>query len=143
MTNSIQQISETDVQTLCATIYGEARGELTYVQGGLAALIAVGNVVANRATRQNKTVAQVCLCPLQFSCWNEGDPNRHAIENAIKQKPEVFQICMYVANGVLRMDWPDLTNGATHYYAQSLATPPFWANSMKLQVKIGHHLFFK
>ncbi|MDR1907939.1 MAG: cell wall hydrolase [Holosporales bacterium] len=135
-------VSDTDIQTLAETIYGEARGELDYIEGGLAALIAVGNVVVNRA-KCAKSVEQICKAPFQFSCWNANDPNRIEIERAAKQQLPAFQTCMRVAKGVLLMGWPDLTNGATHYYAQSLYAPPFWAKSMQLQVKIGHHLFFK
>jgi len=36
----------------------------------------------------------------------------------------------------------DPTEGATHYYATSMATPPFWAKG-KPFVQIGRHRFFK
>jgi hypothetical protein len=52
-------------------------------------------------------------------------------------------ICREVADGVLNKNWPDLTNGSTHYYSQYLNTPPFWTAGMRPQVKIGNHLFFK
>ncbi|MES2252810.1 MAG: cell wall hydrolase, partial [Pseudomonadota bacterium] len=76
MQNTIETMGDIDI--LARTIYGEARGEYGRVDGGLAALIAVGNVIVNRTQQQTwfgRTVRDVCLKPYQFSCWNRNDPN--------------------------------------------------------------------
>ncbi|MDR0631298.1 MAG: cell wall hydrolase [Holosporales bacterium] len=146
MQNNVQRkgcrSSDHDILVLAQTIYGEARGELNYMEGGLAALIAVGNVVVNRLSK-TQSVESVCKQPLQFSCWNSTDPNLLEIKNATVARPPEFVTCLWVAEGVLRMNWPDLTNGATHYYSHHMKTPPYWAPKMKIQAKIGHHIFLK
>ncbi|MDR1208395.1 MAG: cell wall hydrolase [Holosporales bacterium] len=131
-----------DILVLAQTIYGEARGEINHLEGGLAALIAVGNVVINRLDGMH-TIEQVCKRPWQFSCWNPTDPNFSEIEKATGKRPTEFLTCLGVSEGLLLMNWPDLTNSATHYYSCYMKTPPYWAENMKIQVKIGHHLFLK
>ena len=41
-----------DIDILARTIFGEARGEYEHVEGGISALIGVGNVVMNRVKAQ-------------------------------------------------------------------------------------------
>ncbi|GHS91016.1 hypothetical protein AGMMS49949_00660 [Alphaproteobacteria bacterium] len=130
---------------LARTIYGEARGEWARLDGGLAALMAVGNVVLNRLRLQSwygATVEEVCLKPCQFSCWNKADPNRAALEK-VTATDATFATCLRVAEALLEGRWPDVTKGATHYYSTLLATPPVWAALLTARIKIGQHLFFK
>ncbi|MDR0625549.1 MAG: cell wall hydrolase [Holosporales bacterium] len=135
-----------DLDILARTIYGEARGE--FQSFGLASLIGVGNVVANRVKSGGwfgQKISEVCLKPKQFSCWNPDDAN----STIIKQTPEqlerhpVFGACEEVALHIIRGDWPDLTKGANHYYSSLIKTPPLWSKGRECIVKIGHHLFFK
>ncbi len=59
-----------EVDVLTRTIYGEARGEYHRHDGGMAALIAVGNVVMNRLkakTWYGLTIKEICQKPFQFS----------------------------------------------------------------------------
>jgi spore germination cell wall hydrolase CwlJ-like protein len=130
-------------EILAQTIYGEARGELSNLCGGLAALIAVGNVVVNRMKNCAQNVAQICQKPMQFSCWNVNDPNLLTMKKAAQNPDSVYLTCREVAEGVLNKNWPDLTNGSTHYYSQHLSVSPFWAKNRRPQVQIGNHLFFK
>ncbi|WP_010297196.1 cell wall hydrolase [Candidatus Odyssella thessalonicensis] len=132
-----------DVQILARTIYGEARGEYYRVDGGLASLIAVGNVVNNRYKQQSwygKTIAEVCQKPYQFSCWNPNDPNQKLITTTIMDP--LFDICLDVADRIIKDEWPDLTRGCDHYHAASMATFPTWSLSSKPQLKIGQHIFY-
>ncbi|MDR3285360.1 MAG: cell wall hydrolase [Holosporales bacterium] len=132
-----------DIDILARTIYGEARGE--FAKSGLAALIAVGNVVMNRVEKQiwfGHTVPEVCQKPQQFSCWNQEDPNYGAVQKASFNDP-LFSLCCEVAPRIIARTWPDLTKGADHYYAQTLAKAPYWAEGHKPTVIIGQHLFFK
>lgn len=138
----MKKIEKNDVLILAQTIYGEARGEWAALNGGLGALIAVGNVIMNRAHEGGSfgtTIRDVCLKPKQFSCWE--DANRAAILKA--EGDPVWDICQRVAHSVALGEWPDLTKGANHYYADSLSEPPYWAQGKRALVKIGHHLFFK
>lgn len=134
-----------DIVVLAQTLYGEARGEWKHV--GLTAFIAVGNVVVNRWRQKawfGKTVEEVCLKPWQFSCWNVDDPNRVILEELDRSSEDaLFKICLQTAEGVLLLEWPDLTKGADHYYADTLLSPPEWARQKTASVHLGHHIFFQ
>ncbi len=79
----------------------------------------------------------------QFSCWNEGDPNRAKIE-AVGQGTDKnnrnFQSCLRIARRALAGTLKDPTGGATHYHEKS-ATPP-WARDRKPSAEIGNHRFY-
>ena len=112
MMNTIETMN--DIEILARTIYGEARGEYGRVDGGLAALIAVGNVIVNRAQHQTwfgRSIRDVCLKPYQFSCWNENDPNREKIVAVTDDSP-IFAQCLDVARALAAQQYPDLTKGA-------------------------------
>jgi N-acetylmuramoyl-L-alanine amidase len=133
-----------DVQILARTIFGEARGEYYRVEGGLASLIAVANVVKNRQRQKTwygRTIGEVCLKPYQFSCWNPHDPNQKLITAPILDP--LFDVCLVVADNVIKDQWPDLTRGCDHYHASTLSVLPSWALSAKPKLKIGHHLFYQ
>ena len=133
-----------DIEIMARTIYGEARGEYGRVDGGLAALIAVGNVIVNRAQHQTWfgcNIRDVCLKPYQFSCWNEGDPNYLILRQGYIHDP-LFLMCLNVAEGVACKDWPDLTKKADHYYSLSMVRPPKWAFDKEPKVRMGQHLFY-
>jgi len=137
-------ISENDLDILARTIFGEARCEYNYSQGGLASLIAVGNVVMNRLQspkRFGASLKEVCQKPWQFSCWNENDPVRKMITADDVDGDFIFRICQDVAIGVALQDWPDLTKGSDHYHANYCH--PRLANPKKLQLKIGRHHFYR
>ena len=133
-----------DIDILAPTIYGEARGEYGK-QSGIASLIAVGNVVVNRVSaggRYGTTIQEVCQKPWQFSCWNEGDPNRRLIMQDTINDP-VFSICCEVAVKVSQQQWPDLTMGSDHYHASTMPAYPPWAKNIKPRISIGKHLFYQ
>jgi spore germination cell wall hydrolase CwlJ-like protein len=135
---------KSEIQILARTIYGEARGEYKKVSGGIGALIAIANVVINRAQQKTwfgQTVAEVCLKRWQFSCWNANDPNFYEISKDIIADP-IFNICLTVADKVLKREWPDLTKGGDHYYSTILKKPPYWAQGKTPKCQIGQHLFF-
>lgn len=133
-----------DRQILAKTIYGEARGEYGRLDGGLAALIAVGNVVANRLKQQSwfgATISEVCQKPWQFSCWNSRDPNYALLTQEIMNP--LYETCLMVAEHIIKGDWPDLTKGADHYHTVSMTHYPRWSQGHKPVVRIGSHLFYK
>lgn len=133
-----------DIDILARTIYGEARGLYAKTNGGLMALISVANVVVNRVRARTwfgHTLTDVCLKPFQFSCWNQGDPNRHVIEN-VHESNSLFNLCMNVGRHVAEETWPDITKGSNHYYACWLPRVPLWAMHRKPLVQISDHLFF-
>ncbi len=129
---------------LARTIYGEARGEYEHVDGGISALIGVGNVVMNRVKAQKshygKSIQEVCQKPFQFSCWNVGDPNRAILMRERISDP-VFTLCFEVATRVALGEWPDLTKGSDHYHAFSIL--PHWARGQKPKVRLAGHIFYR
>lgn len=131
-----------DIDTVVRTIYGEARGEYAKKDGGLAALIAVANVIHNRFRqgRFGPTHRDICLKPFQFSCWNKDDPNRGILET-LKADDPLFQRCKEVAVGVLTQNWPDLTKGSDHYHTQDVF--PYWAAKKTVEASIGRHYFYR
>jgi len=135
-------MTDHDYAIIARTLYGEARGE--YAKTGIAALIAVGNVIVNRFKgnkKYGKTLTEVCLKPRQFSCWNEEDPNRSLIQQEDLEKDPLFRIACQVAKKVALGVWPDLTRGCDHYHATSCK--PYWARADKVRMRLGRHIFYK
>ena len=124
------------------TVWGEARGE------GSTGQQAVCNVIMNRVksgtTWWGDDPRSVCLKPFQFSCWNENDPNLPLMMKIGQNNGLVditFDQIQTLAQMALEDNLPDVTNGATSYYAKG--TPePAWAQGKQPCANIGHHLFF-
>ena len=127
---------------LARTIWGEARGET------LTGKEAVANVILNRqklAQRRGKmwwgnNIIEICQKPLQFSCWNESDPNYKKIIAVDESDPQ-FAICQRIARRALNGVLPDHTFGADHYHEASIH--PTWAESRVPTTTIGHHVFYQ
>ena len=130
-----------EVELLARTLYGEARGET--VRGKEA----VACVIVNRVKRARErggywwgdTLGQVCSKPWQFSCWNEGDPNRQKI-TSVTPENRVFQSCIRIARRAAGGAIDDITGGATHYHSKAVNPP--WAREKAPTVEIGRHLFY-
>lgn len=142
--------SAEDLETLALTIWGEARGEEPLGQ------IAVAWVVRNRRALAaeyldrhgrshplygNGTLLGVCRASLQFSCWNPHDPNRAKLD-WINLADPAFQLATGIAHDVADGRREDLTGGATHYFATSIAAPS-WAAGHEPTVTIGRHRFYR
>jgi spore germination cell wall hydrolase CwlJ-like protein len=137
----IQQDQANDQQVVAACLVAEAGGE----QDPVKAMTAVMNVIANRARGDawyGKTIVGVVKKPKQFSCFNGGtarvirDSRKHA------QWLTATRIVATAEAGKL----PDITHGATHYYAargdQAIKMPQH-IKSMTRTVSIGNHDFFR
>jgi len=48
---------------------------------------------------------------------------------------------MLIARRVMEGEWSDVTEGATHYHADSVL--PYWASSLNRTVTVDNHLFYK
>ena len=80
------KISDSDLNIMAKTIWGEARGEPYNGQ------VAVAWVIRNRAERGGwfgNTIREVCLKDQQFSCWNRNDCNRSQIDNLSTNNQEL------------------------------------------------------
>jgi spore germination cell wall hydrolase CwlJ-like protein len=131
-----------DIEIMAKTMYGEARGDYARGKGGIVSLIAVGNVIMNRANESGKSITEVCLKPRQFSCWNEDDPNRKVIEN-VTFTDKIYRICFITAAKIIFEEILDITHGANHYYSCHMKRPPHWAEDKTPISKIGSHIFLK
>ena len=88
-------MSRDDLWIFAKTIWAAARGE------PLEGQIAVANVIINRARQGGwwgDDVVKVCRKPKQFSCWNNGDPNR-AKMNGLGLEDRAFARAVSVAAG--------------------------------------------
>lgn len=129
-------MTDRELDVLTRTVYGEASSESNE---GIAAVV---HVIANRLKgNYGKDIIEICLKPLQFSCWNTNDPNRLRIMRANLETPNFFRvhaICSGVFAGII----PNPIGEANHYFADYI-TPPSWAKQMTFIRQIGHHLFYK
>ena len=128
-------MTQDQVDYMARTIYGEARGE------GKKGMQAVGNVIMNRVKKggwYGASIKDVVLKPYQFSCWNDGDVNKTIITNAT---PAMLKQATAIAEQVISGELPDITGGATHYYAKTISEP-YWAKKMTQTAAIGNHIFY-
>jgi N-acetylmuramoyl-L-alanine amidase len=161
------EITNPDLDTLAQTIWGEARQE------GTKGMIAVGNVIKNRAAANKKMFGQgikgVALKPKQFSCWNEGDPNREKLKDILqydklvsmrksptsepfnewfqkfKNTGEYLEYKSYlkakeIAQQILNGSVPDPTKGAVYYH--TLDVKPIWRTKLDQVAQFGNHVFY-
>ena len=161
------EISNPELDTLAQTIWGEARQE------GTKGMIAVGNVIKNRAEANKKMFGQgikgVALKPKQFSCWNEGDPNREKLKDILqydklvsmrksptgepfnewfqkfKNTGEYLEYKSYIkakeiAQQILSGSVPDPTKGAVYYH--TLDVKPIWRTKLDQVAQFGNHVFY-
>jgi N-acetylmuramoyl-L-alanine amidase len=161
------EIANPELDTLAQTIWGEARQE------GTKGMIAVGNVIKNRAEANKKMFGQgikgVALKPKQFSCWNEGDPNREKLKDILqydklvsmrksptgepfnewfqkfKNTGEYLEYKSYlkakeIAQQILNGSVPDPTKGAVYYH--TLDVKPIWRTKLDQVAQYGNHVFY-
>lgn len=121
--------AQTQSEIVTATIILEGGGE--YSEG---AMQAVHEVIVNRSAKRGLSLAEVCLQPYQFSCWNGAEVASQIIK--AKRHPrwrEAFAITVDTAT--------NFTDGADHYHADYCN--PYWNKHMKVTANIGRHIFYK
>lgn len=126
-----------DLEIGSATIFMEASDQPLIGKQAVAAVI----VNRQKSGKFGPTIAAVCLARLQFSCWNDADPNRERMARTLDDDG-VLQQCQQVMQDAMN-GAPDPTGGATFYYATSMTTPPSWAASMIPCGQFGSQLFFR
>lgn len=130
-----EKLSETDVVAACLVL--EAGGEKNSIKG----MTAVMNVIQNRAKRGGwwgNTLYKVSVKSKQFECFNNGVFT--AVAKAKKRSN--FLTAKKIVETAIAGKLPDITNGATSYYANKgkNATVPPQATDKGIQ--IGNHIFF-
>ena len=129
------------IDILARTMWGEARNQ------GAVGMMAVACVVLNRLEVSKKkpgfwwggSVAEICLKPKQFSCWNMDDPNRERMIKVTEADPR-FVDCKMLARQAVTRGVFDFTMGATHYHTK--AVKPDWSGPGQTVV-IRDHVFFR
>lgn len=98
-------------------------------------MIAVGNVIRNRAKLRGQTVEEVCLAPKQFSCWN----GKGWVVNHIERNRWVIDRAWAAWRASAT---EDVTLGSDHYFADYIKRPR-WAKDMTFKARVGKHLFYR
>ena len=126
-----------DLWAIYQTVWGEARGE------NFRGKLGVAHVILNRAKHVDQwpnTEFQVVHQPWQFSAWNEGNPNKEAMEEL--PFDDLNKECMEATLLAVGDPSSDPTGGATHYFASYIDTPS-WADNLLETARIGTHIFFR
>ena len=119
---------DADQMILARAIFGEARDNRFPDK----ARIAVGWSIRNRVedSRWKNTYQEVITQDGQYSAFNINDKNRPYVENPLWSNTNDDKIAWYncydIAGKVISGALNDPTNGANHYYDNSIPTP-YWA----------------
>jgi len=130
-----------DLQCMAENIYYEANNQ------SYAGKIAVGQVVLNRVATQGypRTVCgvvyegsqnpQTTVCQFSWLCLPHPPVNKNSVgwKESVKAANELLS-----RKGTVI----DITEGATNYHADYIATP-VWAKQLKFVTKIDQHIFYK
>ncbi len=123
---------DTDQIILARALFGEARNTLVPDE----ARIAIGWVIKNRviSTGWPDTYLGVITKPKHFSAFNLGDDNRQFVEDPFHTGKEVdreaWRKAYDIAGKVISGKLADPTQGANHYYDDSINTPG-WADDQQ------------
>ena len=136
-------------QLMGLTLWAEARGE------SLAGKIAVATVIINRVNHRawdGSTIHEVCLWPMQFSCFNPDDRQRPRMAafaadmDAAIEKDDRLKDCVILADGIIRgiaqMDSNILMSRCCQYLTTAAKENVNWWKKMRFIKKIGEHQFY-
>lgn len=114
--------------------------------------VAMVYTVLNRMAlggRYGKSVEEVATQPRQYSCFNKRNLMGRRLKDPMKHNPQGFSKNLELAEGILKGEVEDPTNGATHYHLNTIT--PKWTKLSHLQ-KIGaiktstgesRHIFYR
>ena len=128
-------------RVIALTILGEARGV------DKIGMFAVACVIQRRSWEKEKTSAEICLQPWQFSIWNAG-------KGKVKKERDLWYLwdskhMMYARHLARCLNNEkivlfDITKGANHYYSKKIRkTPPDYLKKYKPVAIIKNHVFYK
>ena len=148
--NPIDAAGEDEIEVLARTIFGEARGEPVEGQIAVAYCIVhraqiakeyVSRTLHRHPLYGNGTIRAACQAPLQFSCWNDGDPTK-ARMLAVTLADPAYRCAHDIAEKVIKGEAEDGLPGTTHYFNPDVVAAPKWAAGLPYTT-IGHHRFFR
>jgi len=143
VTVAVPTQQDVDMEILALTIWGEARSH------GVDGMRAVGHVIKNRADSGRRMFGEgirgVALKKKQFSCWNEGDPNREMMQNIndLPTGPDRSRWiqAQKIAEAIVTGRDRDPTKGALFYHTEEVE--PYWAKKLKPITRVASHLFYR
>lgn len=128
---------------VAATLWGEARGE------GEKGMIAVANVIRNRAESKGITPKEVVLKPKQFSVWNATDTDTeiNRIKTMYKKNPnsgdsKMWDLAKKITNDYVKNKGNDITKGSQFYHTTSIKPKWNW-DKLEYTTTIGSHKFYR
>jgi hypothetical protein len=133
---SAAQISPQDRDNAIRTMIGEE--DTPAGQAGVASTM----LNRLRSGQYGKSLTQIAHAPGQFESWSRNGKGL----SGIPQSDPRYQLAAAIFDGVASGQVPDLTNGATHFYAPKTQTalgrkPPTWATGQTGK-QLGNTLFF-
>jgi len=146
--------TNTDIDTLARTLFGEARGSSSDDRTAVAWVILnrariAREFVAVRSPARTRhplfgsgTIESACKAPWQFSCWLESDPNRAKLLAADLSDPAYLRCMLHAAAVVLGEQPAPFPPSTTHYFARSMQTPPPWARGLTPVYQTPEHSYF-
>lgn len=141
--NALDFYRELETDVLARTLWGEARGEGDQGMSAIACVVLNRVRVAEEKGRYwwGNNIIQVCQKPYQFSCWNRSDPNFQKLQS-LDSTDYTFATALRIARRAVAQCLLDVTNGATHYHADSIEKP-YWTRGQEPRATIGHHIFYR
>ncbi len=132
----VRKAHYSDAQIVAACLVGEAGDQ------GTNGMVAVMNVISNRAHGNPSKFKSVVLSPKQFSMFNGRTPE-DAVHKA-KRHP-LWPIAVAIVDKSNSKSLKDITVGSTHYYApkRMAGKVPSWAAELEKTITLGDHVFFK
>ena len=124
--------TNTQRDLLIATIVLEAGGE------GYHGMVAVANVIDNRAKKSHTSHYKVVRKPMQFSALN-GRTNHEVI--CLAKGHKLWNVAADIVDQMLAGELTDITSGADHYHA--IRITPKWSYKMTQTCTIKHHKFYR
>jgi spore germination cell wall hydrolase CwlJ-like protein len=136
--SSEQKRTAKEMRCLALNIYFEARGEAA--DGQLAVAMVTINRMKNRYFPSS--VCAVVWQKRQFSWTHDGKSDRPTDARAWKLAKRIAQVAYqrYSTLTARTREALDITKGALHYYAPTLAAP-YWAKVHSVTREIGGHVF--
>lgn len=125
-----------DEKIVAQTILAEARGE------GRAGMYSVACAIRVRAEIREISPRAVCLQPKQFSCWNDGDPNKKQMESFLRLPQAKYALLL--ARNMHKLN-TRFIGRADHYMTVELwkTNRVKWARGQKPVAFAGGHVFFR
>jgi len=121
-------------EVIAAVLVDEARGE------GYNGMLAVMNVINNRAGGVPEKRLGVVMKPWQFSCLNAVTTGKQSLSSFVEKAKtrRAWWTAYRIAEASILID---ITGGADHYHATYVK--PKWARKDKITTQIKTHIFYK